>query len=1129
MKNSFIKTLILLVALLCTGVLHAQTYDNTDKGILRTFLNIGNNWSLVGISAADKSNWESSDNWLTAINSPDGSFGPNTVGVGWDDQNPKRLKFVGWKSKGLTGSINFNSCSALTNVNLSGNNLTSVSFSECSEVLGVDVSLNKLTSLTFSNCAKVGTVLCQSNQLTSLTFTNCPALGILYCEGNKLSAITGLTHKPGTVSCYDNAFLLSNLPVPFNKNNKDDVSSGGYKYVPQHADVASTLTSNVVDLSSQNTINGTKTNFFWYYKDGQGNWVQFQDDFYTNEDGKFTFNYAVNTQIACIMTNTSFPGFTTNSPEISPKHDHLQWLATMNITGPTYKGYSAGDKAVLRAFLRQKDGNDWNGAKLGISASDTAQWSVADGWVEKVQGISWTDVIPKRLATIAWSNKSLTGNLNASNCAGLTTLDCSNNRLTSVNATGCTALTTLNAANNRMLLSELYKTLQGVNTTVTTTRTLDPQSPVFFESKMININEIVDLSSELTIGGATTTYTVKRGAADAIVGTDYTYNSGKITFLKGGDYTVELTNANVKNSDSNNAKVITGTVKVGSVGVTFNAKGGKVDPETIEVASGGTIADNALPTPLWSGYIFDGWYRDEGYTTKWTSGTTITTSITLYAKWLATVTFDANAQGASVSPTSKNIAVGTAIGELPTPTYPGYNFAGWYTETTSNAWTASTSVTAPVTLYAKWTATVTFDARGGVVSPLTKEVVVGTSIDVIPTATRTGYKFAGWYKEEACINEWLDGTTVSAAMKLYAKWNVVVTLNAREGEVTPSILEVAEGGTLVSIPGATREGYKFDGWCTDEAATLAWNSSTTVSAPLTLYAKWLVVVTFDPQGGIATYLKKELPENGKLTELPQAWHEEYQFGGWCRNKQGTNEWDLNTPVPLPMTLYAKWLATVTYIASGGDVTPASQEVALGNIITNMPVPTRTGYTFGGWYKDEACTNAWTSGTLVTGNMMLYAKWTNTVVVTFNPMEGVLDPLTMTVTQGSKINPQPLPTRAGYNFAGWYTESTYVTAWNFDTPVNSAMTLYAKWDPVSGYDDLLKIDIKLYPNPFANQLHVTGAEACVLRIMNSVGKVVLVKNVTGNEEVVDLSNLAVGVYFFRFEKDGKSLTMKGIKE
>lgn len=68
--------------------------------------------------------------------------------------------------------------------------------------------------------------------------------------------------------------------------------------------------------------------------------------------------------------------------------------------------------------------------------------------------------------------------------------------------------------------------------------------------------------------------------------------------------------------------------------------------------------------------------------------------------------------------------------------------------------------------------------------------------------------------------------------------------------------------------------------------------------------------------------------------------------------------------------------TVSFNANGHGTAPATQNVASGGKATEPSAPTADGYTFGGWYKEAACTNAWTFGTdTVTGNITLFAKWT----------------------------------------------------------------------------------------------------------------------------------------------------------
>ena len=67
--------------------------------------------------------------------------------------------------------------------------------------------------------------------------------------------------------------------------------------------------------------------------------------------------------------------------------------------------------------------------------------------------------------------------------------------------------------------------------------------------------------------------------------------------------------------------------------------------------------------------------------------------------------------------------------------------------------------------------------------------------------------------------------------------------------------------------------------------------------------------------------------------------------------------------------------TVTFDSQGGSSVSSSQ-VTGGSKVTKPATPSRSGYTFGGWYKDSGCTNAWNFDIdTVTGDMTLYAKWT----------------------------------------------------------------------------------------------------------------------------------------------------------
>ena len=141
--------------------------------------------------------------------------------------------------------------------------------------------------------------------------------------------------------------------------------------------------------------------------------------------------------------------------------------------------------------------------------------------------------------------------------------------------------------------------------------------------------------------------------------------------------------------------------------------------------------------------------------------------------------------------------------------------------------------------------------------------------------------------------------------------------------------------------------------------------------------------------------------------------------------------------------------TVTFDSQGGSPVSAQTGVNYGTHATQPTAPRRTGYTFGGWYKESACTNAWTFATdIVTSNMTLYAKWTiNSDTVTFNSNGGTAVSKQIVAYNSTATLPNPAPTKAGNIFSGWYSDASFANAFSFSTPIIASITLYAKWTPV----------------------------------------------------------------------------------
>ncbi|GGH10198.1 InlB B-repeat-containing protein [Paenibacillus segetis] len=243
-----------------------------------------------------------------------------------------------------------------------------------------------------------------------------------------------------------------------------------------------------------------------------------------------------------------------------------------------------------------------------------------------------------------------------------------------------------------------------------------------------------------------------------------------------------------------------------------------IDSQTYETGDGVTVANNT-GNLVRTGYTFKGWNTEaDGNGTSYAANEAFNISaanVTLYAMWDAnhyTVTFESN--GGSVVATQNKSFNETAT-EPSAPTKSGYTFGGWYKELTlTNQWIFTKDlVTANTTLYAKWignsssgssgsggggyipttpqNSTVYFETNGGYVI-VNLSVENNSRLAELPTPTKEGFTFEGWYKDVALTKKWdLLTDRVTKNIKLYAKWIVNTSPDLKPGqESTPDGTEL---------------------------------------------------------------------------------------------------------------------------------------------------------------------------------------------------------------------------------------------------------------------------------------------------------------------------------------------------
>lgn len=190
---------------------------------------------------------------------------------------------------------------------------------------------------------------------------------------------------------------------------------------------------------------------------------------------------------------------------------------------------------------------------------------------------------------------------------------------------------------------------------------------------------------------------------------------------------------------------------------------------------------------------------------------------------------------------------------------------------------------------------------------------------------------------------------------------------------------IDRGGKFTEPAAPSKENHTFAGWYNgDEKFDF---DADTTNAPnvLELVAKWekskYTVKFVSDHGSFAdqTIEYGKLIETDKLT-IPEV--EGYTFDGWYTDATRTKEFDFSTPITSNTTVYAKWTANdyyVSFVTEHGK-TPTSQNVKYNGTATNPGELTEDGYTFIGWYADEAHKTKFDFSTPITGDTKVYAKW-----------------------------------------------------------------------------------------------------------------------------------------------------------
>ena len=477
------------------------------------------------------------------------------------------------------------------------------------------------------------------------------------------------------------------------------------------------------------------------------------------------------------------------------------------------------------------------------------------------------------------------------------------------------------------------------------------------------------------------------------------------------------------------------------IGVTV---GGTMSAQSFTYDVEQALTGNAYTLPDYSGYTFLGWAKSAGAAeAEFADGASIKNliaaangTVTLYAVWKQgdTVTYTVNHYQMDTEGNYGDPIVDTRTGIKGTMTaaeantYEGFTLA---TTTIDQVVIGDEAIEFNI-YYSRNRYTLTFKLENGQ-DNVVSSVYHGAAITA-PTGfthSEEKYEFAGWDAEVPATMPMSDQTfTAQWAIKTFTVTFDMNGLDEFLGIPALGTIEVPYGSTyttntgidgrLFNLMDAYDRGYS-SGWYTEPEGGKRVYYYNTVTEDHTLYCRWsksTYTISWYKYENDSTPHYKQTAEWGTPVEIPEDpthWMTGYVFAGWDR--------EIPETIPIgSVNICATWKPAqykVTLDPMGAELKDNEKTFTYGEKFGDLPVLSREGYTFGGWYYYYASGKIYVKSTdSVLSDMTLFADWTaNQYTITFQSTgDSTIAPIK--ADYGTAITPPADPTRVGYTFNGW---------------------------------------------------------------------------------------------------------------
>ena len=446
-----------------------------------------------------------------------------------------------------------------------------------------------------------------------------------------------------------------------------------------------------------------------------------------------------------------------------------------------------------------------------------------------------------------------------------------------------------------------------------------------------------------------------------------------------------------------------------NVNITFNTDGGSEIAPIENVTPYTDFADVTAPTK--EGYTFVGWdVRGEDLPETYPDVDTTYTAI-----WALNVVVSFDTLGGTEIADVPGYEGDEFKATIPNPVKEGHRFVKWDNPLPTVFPEADTTYTA---VYETLTYILTYVIDGEYSYEIELEYGAEIPTSLILAELPDGTEIKQWYTDAACSNALADGATMGAAnATIYAKtenktYNATFMVDGEEYKVVPTVY-----GDFIAAPAdPAKLGYDFAGW-DNEVGTMP-------SRDIVFNATWVesnVNVVYYLDGTGAKWETFTIAYGDVLDVPADPYKEGYEFKGWAETADGE-------VIELPATMPAEELEyyaifevlqyTASFDSDGG--TPVDEIKQDYNTTVTLPAaPTKTGYTFLGWMREDGSVlAAGATYSMPAFDETLTAQWKiNQYTITFaNTGDKAIDPITQ--DYGTAVTAPAEPSREGYTWNGW---------------------------------------------------------------------------------------------------------------